>query len=169
MFSLSCLCIAERLQPQPVRRKGRALSVRVIVRNWRNGRQMSQKERNKDIVRRFLGAVETGELDTIKNLQARDCTWWIIGSGKISRESYTQAVEEMLLAASSRAIDVIGMVAEGDTVAAEVRSEIKFGERVYANEYHDLFVIKDGKIVHGREYFDTCKVAAFFGGQGDDV
>lgn len=128
---------------------------------------MSQKERNKDIVRRFLGAIEAGELDTIRNLQARDCTWWIIGSGEISRESYTKAVEAMLLSASSRAVDIIGLVAEGDTVAAEVRSKIKFGERIYTNEYHDLFVIKDGMIVHGREYFDTGKVAAFFGGQGD--
>jgi ketosteroid isomerase-like protein len=40
-----------------------------------------------------------------------------------------------------------------------------FGDRVYANEYHDLFVIRDGQIVHGREYFDTSKVAAFFGPQ----
>ena len=50
-------------------------------------------------------------------------------------------------------------------VAADVRSEMHVGDRVYANEYHDLFVIRDGLIVHGREYFDTGKVAAFFGAQ----
>ena len=89
----------------------------------------------------------------------------MIGSGEISRKAYTDAVKGMLLTASHRKVRIVGMVAEGDTVAAEVRSEMHFGDRVYANEYHDLFVIRDGLIVHGREYFDTGKVAAFFGAQ----
>ena len=128
---------------------------------------MTATDQNKDLVRRFLGAVEAGDVETIEALQAPECTWWMIGSGEISRESYTEAVKGMLLAASPRKVEIIGMVAEGDTVAAEVRSEMHFGERVYANEYHDLFVIRDGRIVHGREYFDTGKVAAFFGPQGE--
>ena len=68
----------------------------------------------------------------------------------------------MLLAANPRKVEIIGMVAQGDSVAAEIRSEFHFGDRVYANEYHDMFVVNDGRIVHGREYFDTGKVAAFF-------
>jgi uncharacterized protein len=127
---------------------------------------MSQAEANKAIIRRFLGAVESGDVETIEALQAPDCTWWVIGGGDISREAYTEAVKGMLLNASPRKVEIIGMIAEGDTVAAEVRSEMHFGERVYANEYHDLFVLKDGQIIHGREYFDTSKVAAFFGPQG---
>jgi uncharacterized protein len=125
----------------------------------------SETDSNKDIVRRFLGAVASGDVAIIEALQAPDCTWWIIGSGEISRAAYTGAVKGMLLTASPRKVEIIGIVAEGDTVAAEVRSEMHFGERVYANEYHDLFVIRDGLIVHGREYFDTTKVAAFFGAQ----
>lgn len=128
---------------------------------------MNEAEANKAIVRRFLGAVESGDLATIEELQAPDCTWWIIGGGEISREDYTEAVRGMLLTASPRKVEIVGMVAEGDTVAAEVRSEMHFGTRVYANEYHDLFVIRDGRIVHGREYFDTGKVAAFFGPAGE--
>jgi uncharacterized protein len=127
---------------------------------------MSQAEANKAIIRRFLGAVESGDVETIEALQAPDCTWWVIGGGDISREAYTEAVKGMLLNASPRKVEIIGMIAEGDTVAAEVRSEMHFGERLYANEYHDLFVLKDGQIIHGREYFDTSKVAAFFGPQG---
>ncbi len=126
---------------------------------------MSQAETNKQIVRRFLGAVESGDLDVIEALQAPDCTWWVIGSGEMSRKAYTDAVKGMLLTASPRSVKIIGIIAEGDTVAAEVRSEMHFGDRVYANEYHDLFVLKDGQIIHGREYFDTSKVAAFFGAQ----
>ena len=126
---------------------------------------MSQAETNKQIARRFLGAVESGDLDVIEALQAPDCTWWVIGSGEMSRKAYTDAVKGMLLTASPRSVKIIGIIAEGDTVAAEVRSEMHFGDRVYANEYHDLFVLKDGQIIHGREYFDTSKVAAFFGAQ----
>ena len=124
---------------------------------------MSKAETNKDIVRRFLHAVETGDLEVIEALQAADCTWWVLGGGDLSRAAYTDAVKGMLLTASTRKLEIIGMVAEGDSVAVELRSEMHFGERVYANEYHDLFVVRDGLIVHGREYFDTAKVAAFFG------
>jgi uncharacterized protein len=127
---------------------------------------MSEAETNKDIVRRFLGAVESGDVDVIEALQAPDCTWWVVGGGDMSRQAYTDAVKGMLLTANPRKVEIIGILAEGDTVAAEVRSEMHFGDRIYANEYHDLFVLRDGQIVHGREYFDTGKVAAFFGPQG---
>jgi ketosteroid isomerase-like protein len=127
---------------------------------------MTDTQANKAIVQRFLGAIEAGDVETIEALQAPECTWWVIGGGEMSRQAYTDAVKGMLLTASPRKVEIIGMVAEGDTVTAEVRSAMHFGDRVYANEYHDLFVIRDGRIVHGREYFDTGKVAAFFGAAG---
>lgn len=127
---------------------------------------MSETAANKAIVRRYLEAVQSGDLATIEALQAPDCTWWVTGGGDMSRAAYTDAVKSMLLTAGSRRVEIVGMIAEGDTVAAEIRSEMHFGDRVYANEYHDLFVIRDDLIVHGREYFDTSKVAAFFGTQG---
>ena len=126
---------------------------------------MQDSQANKAVVRRFLGAIEAGDLDVIEALQAPDCDWWVIGGGAISRQSYTDQVKAMLLAADRRKVTIIGMIAEGDTVTCEVRSEIHFGDRVYRNEYHDLFRLHDGLIVHGREYFDTGKVAAFFGPQ----
>ena len=129
----------------------------------------SETDSNKDIVRRFLGAVEAGDLATIEALQAPECTWWVAGAGAMSRAAYTDAVKSMLLTAASRRVEIIGLIGEGNTVAAEIRSRMAFGDRVYANEYHDLFVIGDGLIVHGREYFDTARVAAFFGSQGATV
>lgn len=126
---------------------------------------MDSVENNKAIVRRFLDAVAAGDIGTIEQLQAPDCTWWVVGRGDISRESYTDDVRAMLLVADPRRVEIINLVAEGDMVAAEIRSAFHFGERVYANEYHDLFVLRDGQIVHGREYFDTGKVTAFFGQQ----
>ena len=124
---------------------------------------MESAQTNKVVVSRFLAAVASGDLDVIEDLQAPDCTWWVIARGEVSRKTYTDDVRGMLLVANPRKVEIIGMVAEGDTVAAEIRSEFHFGDRVYANEYHDLFVLRGGQIVHGREYFDTGKVAAFFG------
>ena len=126
---------------------------------------MGQAEANKVIVRRFLGAVESGDVDVIEALQAPDCTWWVIGGGDMTRQAYTEAVKAMVFNASPRKVEIIAILAEGDRVAVEVRSEMHFGDRVYANEYHDLFVLRDGQIIHGREYFDTSKVEAFFGPQ----
>ena len=120
---------------------------------------------NKAVIRRFLGAIEAGDIAIIEALQAPGCTWWVVGAGEMSRAAYIDAVKSMLLTASSRRIEIVGLIGEGNTVAAEIRSQIAFGERVYANEYHDLFVIRDGLIVHGREYFDTNKAAAFFAPQ----
>lgn len=125
---------------------------------------MTDAAMNKAIVRRFLGAVQAGDLDTIEALQAPNCTWWVTGGGDMTRAAYTEAVKSMLLTASVRHVEIIGIICEGDTVAAEVRSKMHFGDRIYANEYHDVFVIRDGRIVHGREYFDTNKVKAFFDG-----
>ena len=129
----------------------------------------AQAQANSGIVRRFFGAIEAGDIDTIEALQAPDCTWWVLGSGEMSREAFTDAVKSMLLSASSRSIEIIGMVAQDDRVSAEIRSELRFGERVYTNDYHDLFTLRDGRIVHGREYLDTQKVAAFFSAQGAET
>ncbi|MDB5686324.1 MAG: hypothetical protein JWR77_913 [Rhizorhabdus sp.] len=109
----------------------------------------------------FLKAVESGDEATIDALQAPGCTWWILGRGIISRADYIAEVKSMLLTADARAVDIIGTIAEGDSVALEIRSEMKFGDHVYRNEYHDIFVIRDGLIVHGREYFNTAAVQAF--------
>ncbi len=118
-------------------------------------------EEEKAVVLRFLAAVEAGDEATLEALQAPGCSWWIVGHGDMSRADYMAAVRTMLLTADSRKVEIVGLIAEGDTVAAEIRSEMRFGTRVYRNSYHDLFVVRDGRIVHGREYFDTAAVAAF--------
>lgn len=124
---------------------------------------MSANQENKALVRRFLKAVEGGDIAVIEQLQSADCRWWILGRGWISKDSYVEGIRTMLLAADPRTIEITGIIAEDGVVAAEIRSSFGFGERVYENAYHDIFVIRDGVIVEGKEYFDTGKVAAFFG------
>ena len=48
---------------------------------------------------------------------------------------------------------VLALVAEGDRVAAEVASRgTQAGGSPYANRYHNLFELRDGRIVRFREY-----------------
>jgi len=56
------------------------------------------------------------------------------------------------------------MTAEGDRVAAEVSShaELTTGA-VYANQYHMLFVFRDGLIAEVKEYNDTLHAREVFG------
>jgi ketosteroid isomerase-like protein len=53
-------------------------------------------------------------------------------------------------------LKVKGLVAEGDKVAAEVESTgIHVSGRPYANQYHFLITIRDGRVLECREYLDT--------------
>jgi ketosteroid isomerase-like protein len=59
---------------------------------------------------------------------------------------------------------VIGLVAEGDKVAAEIRSHAELTDgRIYENQYHMLFTLRQGKIAEVKEYADTLLIARMFG------
>lgn len=121
---------------------------------------MADIESNKAVARRYMQAVVEGDIDTIAALQHPDVEWWVLGFGTLDRETFINAVRQQLLAAESRHLDIITMTAEGDRVAIEARGEMVFPGKVYRNEYHNLLVIRDGRIVEGREYMDTRLAAA---------
>ena len=58
---------------------------------------------------------------------------------------------------------VTGMTAEGDRVAVEYQGNtpLKRGGS-YANTYHSLFVVRNGRIASGREYYDTAYSRSIF-------
>jgi uncharacterized protein len=85
----------------------------------------------------------------------------VLGGGEMSREAFITAVRAMVAGSSNRKVTIHSMIAEDDKIAVEIESEMQFGAHVYRNLYHDLFVIRDGLIVHGREYLDTKVVAEF--------
>ncbi len=112
-------------------------------------------EENKALVRRYMQAVIDGDIDTIVAVQHADVRWWVLGVGDLTRDQYVEGVRTALLAADRRSIEITGLTAEGDRVAVECRGEMVFPDRIYANIYHNLLVIRDGLIVEGREYMDT--------------
>jgi len=122
---------------------------------------VSNIEQNKAIVQRFFEAMSTGDVETIVNTYADEGCVQTMGntliSGINSKEQiskYAGSIYDVFPAGLSFSID--SMVAEGDKVAVEARSE---GEHIsgqtYANEYHFLFELKDGKLLKLKEYMDT--------------
>ena len=116
---------------------------------------------NKQLARRFIDAISRGDIEGIRKAFADDGTVWTIGTMPISG-TFTAA---QVVEASHRVLDLFpeglkitikGMTAEDDRVAIEAESygRHKSG-RTYANVYHFLMRVRDGKIVEWREYLDT--------------
>lgn len=128
---------------------------------------MTDLEANKNVARRYMQAVVDGDIGTVEALQHPDCTWWILGFGDMSRQAFIDSVRDGLLTAHKRVAEIIGITAEGDRVAVEVRGEMTFPNSVYRNEYHNLLIVRDGLIVSGKEYMDTRAAAAAFAPAAD--
>jgi ketosteroid isomerase-like protein len=133
---------------------------------------MTIEERNKQHVRDFFAAMNAGDITTIIASYADDGYLHTMGgtlvSGKYTREQI-QAVAGQIYQAFPRGLEFTldAMTAEGERVAVEAHSR---GEhvsgKVYSNEYHFLFVFRDGRLAVLKEYMDTERVTDILcGGQ----
>lgn len=128
-------------------------------------------ESNKEVVRQFLAKFGTGDADGLINSLTDDAVWWIGGkpgdlpqAGAKSKE----AISAVLRGVGAKipggiAMHIRGMIGEDDKIAAEVEAhgEITNG-RIYNNEYHFLFTIREGRIAGVREYHDTLHLKSVF-------
>ena len=126
-------------------------------------------EANRQIATEFFRRYDAHDIEGVLALLADDATYWLAGKPGSNRTAGTRTKDEM--AAIFRLMDehlkaplrmkVKGAVAEGDRVAVEAESygELRNG-RVYAQEYHVLMTIRDGRIAAVREYMDTAHVQA---------
>lgn len=124
---------------------------------------------NKTLVKDFLSALGTGDVERTKTLITADMTAVTTGtsilSGTRTRDEILGAVQ-MLVSAMKNGIEfrILTLTAEADRVAAEVEGFATLGNGVpYNNCYHFLFFIRDGKISMMKEYFDTKLTDAVFG------
>jgi ketosteroid isomerase-like protein len=127
---------------------------------------------NKQAVREFCAHFENAATADLFDALSEDATWWILGKPHLFSGAGTKSKADMariwgnLFAHMKDGLKmrIVGMVAEGDKVAAEIRShaDLKDG-RVYENQYHMLFTLRQGKIVEVREYADTLLIAHLFG------
>lgn len=132
---------------------------------------MSVQE-NKKAVLDFCAHFKEADIAQLLDAMSEEATWWIIGNAHLFPGAGTKSKTDIqriwgnLFAQMTDGLEmaVIGMVAEGDRVAAEIRSHAELTDgRVYENQYHMLFTFRRGKIVEVREYADTLLIASMFG------
>jgi ketosteroid isomerase-like protein len=119
----------------------------------------------------FFERYDAGDIPAVLDLLAEDMTYWLAGkpgsnatSGARTKAEMADIFGRMQAAMTGRLrLAVKGTVAEGDKVAVEAvsRGELRNG-RVYEQEYHVLFTLRDGKIAAAREYMDTAHVNAIW-------
>jgi len=128
-------------------------------------------EDNKELVSELFSRFSDGDITGVLGMMADDATWWIAGKAGTVPVAGTQSKEQIARLFHRMAsqlnnglkMNIKNMIAEGDSVAAEVESygELKNG-RVYNQEYHMLIEIRNGKIRAVREYLDTQHVLAIW-------
>ncbi|OYU34765.1 nuclear transport factor 2 family protein [Novosphingobium sp. PASSN1] len=127
-------------------------------------------EQNKTIVKRLFAAQLGNDLAAYAELLADDLQWEIMQSGIDRPRSKTEML--VMLGAVHAALgtgnwdkQIVGMVAEGDSVAVEATATMELANgKLYRQRYHYLYRLRGGQVFFAREYLDTqAAVEAFRG------
>ena len=116
---------------------------------------------NRELVETFFERITRGDIDQAFTVVDDDVEWWVPGtlpfSGTKDKAGYMKVVGAIRSGfPTGFALLVVGMVAEGDKVAAEVESEgTHVNGKPYRNKYHFLITLQDGRFVAVKEYMDT--------------
>lgn len=117
----------------------------------------------RDIAIGFFEDISAGRVEQAWERLAPDVAYEIIApapfNGLIDRDGLGKIFGEKVIPilAEPLRLEVKGVTAEGERVAIEVESHsVNIRGKVYNNRYHFLFVVRDGKIVEGREYLDSA-------------
>ena len=124
---------------------------------------MSDIEANKRVALAFITGLSKGQRDM--SLLADDVWWWVPGAGRIERDTFLKIADSFRgLIAGPVEFEVSAITAEEDRVAvqASARSAMMDG-RTYANDYHFLFYLRDGKICQVREHNNSLVPHQLFG------
>lgn len=117
-------------------------------------------EENKAIVKKFLAATGVGDLETCRATMWEDATWWngkhLKISGVFTREPFFELVADIFKTAAGPLSLEFGLItAEDDRVSVQGESHGDLLNGLhYNNNYHWLFVLRDGKISQVYEYMN---------------
>ncbi|MGV3768589.1 MAG: nuclear transport factor 2 family protein [Sphingobium phenoxybenzoativorans] len=117
----------------------------------------------RDVATGFFEDVSAGRVAEAWDRLAPDVIYDVIAPAPVGRRvdrdglgaMYADGV--MAALAEPLRLEIKGVTAEGERVAVEVESHsVNKRGMIYNNRYHFLFVIREGKIVEGREYLDSA-------------
>lgn len=122
---------------------------------------MNDIERNKAFVRNFIDAMSRGDTAAIVAAYTEDgyCESYgrTLVSGRYTRDTIA-AVSSGLFDAFPQGLrfEILHMTAQEDRVAVEAKSRGRHvSGKLYANHYHFLFHLRDGRIAVMKEFMDT--------------
>ena len=131
-----------------------------------------EKDHNKALALQFMAANDRNDALALANMYAKDGTHTVMGTTPISGV-YTK--QQMLAAAGAifapfpdgKPAKVIGIVAEGDTVAVEIDSPARHESgQMYHQFIHWVLRFRNGKLIETKEYLDTQLVVDVLCGGG---
>jgi ketosteroid isomerase-like protein len=135
------------------------------------GENAMSVEGNKQIIRNWFSAVNSGDEPAILDMLSQDFEFRGMGRspewvkyvwGRADFAAAPRSMSESMV--SPIQMEIVGMIAEGDEVAVEAKTDsmLKNGKK-YDNAYHFVFVIRDGLVSQVREYCCTHLVNHVFG------
>jgi ketosteroid isomerase-like protein len=120
-------------------------------------------EANKDLVRRYLRAMSSGD-PSLPGLLTDDVTWWVPPSSPLGGLSEGKPAVLALMGNGIGLYDVTvpfgieveAMVADDEWVAVQMVMTARTAKGAdYRNFYHWAFRVRDGRICAVKEYVDT--------------
>ena len=105
----------------------------------------------------YYDAMNSRDLDRILSCYTKDATTWVLGKGPFAGEHpVSREALSTFLAAMELRFTILSMIAEDDRVAVELESEGTLAGKPYSNRYHNLVIVREGRVAQLREYFDTA-------------
>jgi ketosteroid isomerase-like protein len=119
---------------------------------------------NKRVIADFFACLNRDGMAAAIETFPQECRWWNT-AGTSSKEQIRPFVEVLTAhLAAPLVFEIDAMTAEEDRVAVEARSRgLRTNGVQYANTYHFLFRLRDGRIVEVREHCDTAHAATVWG------
>lgn len=125
-----------------------------------------REERTRAVITRFYALLNARRFDEMWTLFHPQATWsGGSGTGRSLDEMRALLIDpNPLFVGGGIDFELDALTAEGDRVAAEVRSFATLvNGRVYNNHYHMLFIFDGDRIVRVKEYNDTLHAHQTFG------
>lgn len=137
---------------------------------------MSYEADSRSVIRRYVTAVQAGDERALRELFADDAEW-TLAAGDLpiagtwrGRDTILDEFLAIALASyqpGSIALEIVGMIAEGDRVVLQWTSRARTRDgRPYENGCIGVFTVRAGRIQCVREYMDTLYAADAFWSAG---
>jgi len=118
---------------------------------------------SKRLVLDYLRHMEAGDTLAALALASEDARFWMPGPGELSKAQVAGFFAQVGPLILSMRFTIHGIAEEGERIAVEASglAQLATGKE-YANQYHFLFIVRDGCILAMKEYADTAPAAVFF-------